>query len=378
MVNQHAANISSGLNKLAGIGAMLLAMLMSLLLLVAAYGGLVDPRYSVKLTLFNLALPYLAMLTMVLAVAMLLLKQWRSAAVLGVAMLLSWPSVGVVMPLNVLTDDVSEIAPAKRLKVMSFNARYFNYKEGTGDGDRNQSVDMLLECDADIVVIQEGSAGKKLKTKPGVTPEMISQLNEKYPYASICDEAMSVLSKFPVSGGKYRYLGEDSSHEVVYKIDVDGRELNLVNLHLQSMHLNNSDKEFITNNANTNLVTDSAVYKTLRRSIFTKLGKAFRSHATQADTVRAHVDRMSENVILCGDFNDVATSWSYRTLRGDDFSDAHEDCGFGPIVTFHEHKLWLGIDHILYRGKLRAVDFERIDAKVSDHYPIVATFEWLD
>ena len=79
-------------------------------------------------------------------------------------------------------------------------------------------------------------------------------------------------------------------------------------------------------------------------------------------------------MIVCGDFNDTPGSYSYRTVRGDDMRDAYLDCAFGPAITYHDNRFYFKIDHVLYRGNLRAVDIERGRIDASDHYPLLATF----
>ena len=91
--------------------------------------------------------------------------------------------------------------------------------------------------------------------------------------------------------------------------------------------------------------------------------------------LRQVINQSDANVIVCGDFNDTPTSWAYRTICGNDMKDAYAENSFGFKITYHDSHFWLTIDHILYRGNLRAVDFNRYDVKVSDHYPIMATFE---
>ena len=86
-------------------------------------------------------------------------------------------------------------------------------------------------------------------------------------------------------------------------------------------------------------------------------------------------NEMGSNLIVCGDFNDTPASWTYRTICGDDMRDAYAENSRGFKMTYHDSHFWLTIDHILYRGNLRAIDYKRHDVKVSDHYPISSTFE---
>lgn len=357
---------------LAGRVGVVLTALLAIVMLMSAYGGYVDPRSTSKFAILNLGLPYLAILTMISAVVWLVLRQWRYALVPIAAIAVAWPSISKVVPLNVIGNSSRG---AKTLKVMSLNAKYFSYNEDANGDGYHDCVVFLLGQDADIVAIQEGRAGEFLANRPTVGKDLYDQLLKKYPYHSFCVEAMSILSRYPIKESRYKCLAEDSSSEVVYKIDVDGEELNLISLHLQSIYLAAEDKEFFVKNTSSRKLPDKEVIDTFRQSIGAKLSRAFASRASQAEFVRSQMDQLGPNLIVCGDFNDTPTSWAYRTICGNDMKDAYAENSFGFKITYHDSHFWLTIDHILYRGNLRAVDFNRYDVKVSDHYPIMATFE---
>ena len=76
-----------------------------------------------------------------------------------------------------------------------------------------------------------------------------------------------------------------------------------------------------------------------------------------------------------GDMNDTPGSYAYRTICGEDMRDSWADVGFGPIYTFHDHHLYVKIDHILYRGDMKVLSSRRDKEGESDHYPLVAVFE---
>ena len=138
------------------IGILLTAVL-SLVLLASAYGGLVDPRTTTKAAILTLGLPYLAMLTAVVAVVWLVLRQWRYALVPIAAIAIAWSPISRAVPVNVLSKGRDE--SKKTLKVMSFNAKYFSYNEDADGDGIHDAVKFLLSQDADIVAIQEGNAG---------------------------------------------------------------------------------------------------------------------------------------------------------------------------------------------------------------------------
>lgn len=79
-----------------------------------------------------------------------------------------------------------------------------------------------------------------------------------------------------------------------------------------------------------------------------------------------------------GDFNDVAGSYAYRTIRSCGLKDAYAQTAFGPTITYNASRFYFHIDQIFYRGNLRAVSIWRGKSRSSDHYPVSATFLWDD
>ena len=60
------------------------------------------------------------------------------------------------------------------------------------------------------------------------------------------------------------------------------------------------------------------------------------------------------------------------------YNDAWQETGFGPGITYRAHHFWFRIDHLLHSKHFRALHSRvRKDVKLSDHYPVEATFQIL-
>lgn len=81
-------------------------------------------------------------------------------------------------------------------------------------------------------------------------------------------------------------------------------------------------------------------------------------------------------VIVMGDMNDISSSSSLDLLENKGLKDAWWQGGFGYGSTFRDGWFRLRIDHILYNNQLKMTDVKVIDADVSDHRPIVASFKF--
>jgi len=359
---------------------LILTLLLCVALEVAAYGGTIDPRITASPSVVVLALPYLVLLTGAVAVIWLLIGWWRHMILAVVAIAAAWPSVMVVCPLHMFPPKVKQDEELLQFKVMTFNAQYFIHDEQEYWKNDNQAADYLLNSDADVILVQEGDIGKYLEQMPSMK-DKYAALKSKYPYRT--DDKphrISMLSRYPFS-----VVGEDIDEEspdpdvyaVYYKMKIKGRDLYIANVHLQSIMLSKDDKEFFKEyTAPHDMKKKIDERGKFRRDLLSKLKLAFLRRADQVDMVRTRIAEMGENVMVCGDFNDTPCSYAYRTVRGMDLSDAYQECSFGPEITYHENRFLFRIDHILYRGDLRAVNMVRPDVKISDHYPLIATMVW--
>ena len=343
----------------------LLAIALAFVLLLSAYGGRVDPVLWTWPSMLTLALPVISILVMVVLVLLALFRQWRAAVVLLGALMLSWPTLRLISPLNVgyAKADDGKV----RLKVLTMNVTEFNWSKGDAP---SENMRYILDQDADIVVIQEGLVYFSFEHLKTVRP-MLKELYEKYPYRKKEFYDVGIISKYPFTEVKSEALSHDTLNYFIKAWDVQapGGDLRVVNMHLSSLRFTQNDSQVIET---MNVPSDR---KTRIRSVAQKLGNGFIAHSRQAKAVRQLLDDTVGDVLVMGDMNDTPGSFAYRTVCGDDMKDAWADSGFGPIYTFHAHHLYVKIDHILYRGDMKVLSCRRDKAGESDHYPLVAVFE---
>ena len=343
----------------------ILAIIIAFALLLAAYGGRVDPAIMTLPSLATLALPAIALVALAFMLLLALFGQWRAAVILLGALFLSWPTLRLISPMNFTHPD-AEVGK-KQLKVLTMNVTQFNWQDGDNP---SKNMRYILDQNADIVVIQEGLvyfSYEKLKT---VKP-MLQELYEKYPYRKKHFFDVGILSKYPFTEVESPVLSKDATGYFIKAWDVDAPdgELRVVSMHLSSMRLSESDSKIIES------MNKPSGRRERARSVVKKLTGGFNTHARQARAMRQLLDDTAGDVLVMGDMNETPGSYCYRTICGDDLRDAWADTGFGPISTFNAHHLYVKIDHILYRGDLKPLSCRRDKAGESDHYPLVAVFE---
>lgn len=343
----------------------IISIIAAFVLLFSAYGGRVNPNIWTLPSMATLALPVIALCVLVLLAVLALFRQWRSAAVLVGALLLSWPTLRLISPLNLFHPEAD---PDKvQLKVLTMNVTQFNWV----DGDKpNKSMRYILDQNADVVVIQEGLVDFSYEQLEPVKP-MLKELYKKYPYRKKAFFDVGILSKYPYTEVKSSALDKGKLNYFIKAWDVQapGGDIRVVSMHLSSLRFTQNDSKIIES------MNKPSNRKRRVKSVVRKLDNGFRTHVRQVTAMRKLLDETTGDVIVMGDMNDTPGSYTYRTLCGDDLLDAWAESGFGPTYTFHAHHLYVKIDHIFYRGNMKLLTCRRDKEGESDHYPLVAVFE---
>lgn len=344
----------------------LIAVIAAFALLFSAYGGHVDPTIWSLPSLATLVLPVVAMVVLILLALLAVFRQWRSAAILVGALLLSWPVLRQISPFNL--SNPKPAPEATTLKVLTMNVKEFNWEKGNKRA--NKSMRYILDQDADIVTIQEGTVYFTYERLATVKP-MLKELYKKYPYRKKEFFDVGILSKYPYKEVSSPILEQDSIGYFIKAWDVEapGGNVRVIGMHLSSLRFTHNDAKVLES------MNVPSNRKSRIKSVANKLDNGFINHARQARAMRQLLDETAGDVIVLGDMNDTPGSFAYRTMCGDDLLDAWADTGFGPTYTFNAHHLYVKIDHILYRGDMKVLSCRRDKKGDSDHYPLVAVFE---
>ena len=349
--------------------------------IAAAYGGKVNPEYMTVPSVLVLALPYLAIATLITGIGWLLSGRIIMAALAGLTLFAGWSTLKDVTPIAFSKQPQDK---TRTFRIMTFNSLHLA-DTTKRDLPGNRAIKFLAESGADIICLQELVNFEDRAEIHHWSRGLIDSLYAAYPYrASGSRNAhdLKVLSKYPV-----RTLdatcADDSDEDywrprrrwALFEVDIDGFRLPLVDFHMTSYSLTDTEREVVTEIRGVQTAKKS--YEEFRYEIFPKLGEAFR---TRAVNVKEMISTTSgyPTLIACGDFNDVPGSWSYGLMRKAGFQDAYPETSLGPTNTFNQFLFLFHIDQIFYRGsRLKALKTKRHRINTSDHYPVEATFEIL-
>lgn len=338
-----------------------------ILLILCGYAYKIKPEYSQLSPFLGYGFPVFALVNLFFIFYwMVRLKGWVLISLVGAA--LTFGSYRAWFPLNFN----SKKQPEKTIKVLTYNVMYFSFFMNIKSGEPHPIMDYILKTDADIVCLQEtgydfmkttlkSEAGRKIfKTYPHI----ISGAQENR-YSVV------LFSKYPIIRYQRIKYESQSNSSFYYDLKINGDTIRVINNHLESNKLNVDEK-----NKYTDLLTnrESEQLTVVAEALGNKVGNASVIRANQADSISKLVRESPYKIILCGDFNDVPGSYTYRTVRKG-LLDTWVERGEGWGNTFHENLFLFRIDYILHSPAIKSYQVKVDKVKYSDHFPIWAKLE---
>lgn len=342
--------------------------LLFMMTILSAYGGYMDPQRWTLPAIALLVFPYFAVAT-ILVSAIWFLKRCYIVGSIGVAVLLACgPTFLDAVPFRF---HGSASKGETTFKMITFNCLHLKDLRQP-HSSKNRAIDYLINSGADFICLQELPSFKK-KSAPHATQRELNKLLETYPYYTTDKKDVKFLSKYPFKVVPYK-LEKAGNYQsiIIVEVDINGHKLTVVNVHLPSFALTEKQR---------NIITDVATHRNTKQSLmemawplYRKMKTAFQRRAKVAQALAELTNTLPQPIILCGDFNDVPGSWSYRFFTKEGFNDAYAQTGFGPMITYNKHLMYFHIDQILYKGDLIPIYVKRSSMNSSDHYPLEAEF----
>ena len=246
-----------------------------------------------------------------------------------------------------------DIASADDISVMSYNVRLFNLYNWIDDDDILNKITSFIDVEKpDVINIQEYSSAVNFSLK-------------SYPYdhSSLSDGkssyGLAIFSKLPIVN-KGVVVSENSSAIAIF-VDVkkDRDTIRFYNIHLKSFKLESELETYEQNSSD---------------KILNVFDNTFNIQETQSIVISNHIMNSAYKVVLSGDFNNTAYSYVYQLLKGD-LVDSFDIAGSGFGSTYNFKYFPMRIDFILIDDSFRINDFKTFDIDLSDHFPIISTFD---
>jgi len=276
----------------------------------------------------------------------------------GLVLLLGITFINKFYKFSVPTFSIEE----KDFIVMSYNVRLLNvFKWIDRDDVPADIVDFINEKNPDILCIQEYAPSADIDLK-------VYQHRYIYTTGNKIKSGQAIFSKFPIIN-QGNIIFPNSSNNVVYADIKKGKDIiRVYNMHLQSIKISPDVNEIDEN--------IDAINQQKSQKLLNRISKAFKQQQQQAEIFREHKMKSNYPTIICGDMNNSAFSYVYRSIKGN-MKDGFEEAGTGFGATYKFRYYPARIDYIFADEKMTVKNFESFPNFInSDHFPIMARLSY--
>lgn len=320
---------------------------------------------------------------------------------------LSYPYLTSVFQTGSKGDEIatSKKSSPKNIKVATFNSQWFGGE---------QYINNIRGCtyffaaqNVDVIFFQEYVTASFFSNKD------FTQLMQKYPYSCSSKSAdqredVAIFSRYPIISWK-KYLFPSSKYGFIkaeilvedidkylgaYKLDsldkhvadsvrfhvIDSLSTHDANIHGKILTLYNT--HFETTGTTETVSTVRRMRKSglsinkfeLAQRIFANILYNSEKRGMQVNILYRDMVKSRYPVILCGDFNDLPSSYSYLKLTSC-LSDGFKESGHGWGYTYNGLLKQLRIDYIMHSKDFRCVNYYSFYKEWSDHNPVIAELQ---
>ena len=345
-------------------------ILLAIGLIASSYAGAVNPDVQPVASLIAMTLPLWLISTLIFIVIDILVW-WPTACFTALVFIICLPPILEYCPMHILSPKAPDGEPT--FTIMTYNTYGLVNQHNEYPGDINQTINYILNSDADIICLQE-TPSLAPDRNTHITPEQVDSLHKLYPYVFKAGRNQNVLSKFPLEPVSTGFVPQEAGtfDMACYRATIHGRKVTIFNVHMRSFWLVYDERELYLNLTKGN----EESIKLIREKLISKITRAAVFRARETKELIGYIRRFGgPDVIVCGDFNDIPGCYSLRLLeRKSDLHSVASDVGFGPMITYNADRFYFRIDHILYRGGFKPLNIRRGNISASDHYPLTATF----
>ncbi|NHM00909.1 endonuclease/exonuclease/phosphatase family protein [Flavobacterium difficile] len=243
--------------------------------------------------------------------------------------------------------------------IMSYNVRLFNkFKWDQKANIPAQIAKLVEDKNPDILCVQEYSDLEKTKFSV-------------YKYKQIFKEGKNIIvgnaifSKYKIIDKGVINFPNSTNNAVFADIIKDTDTLRVYSMHLQSIKISTD-------------IDDEEIQKmdeSKTKYIFRKISNAFKKQQEQALLLKQHYSQCKFKKIICGDMNNSAFSYVYRTIKGP-MQDTFETNGSGFGETYRFKYYPARIDYIFVDKTILVKSFETLNEfHNSDHFPLISRLE---
>lgn len=367
----------------------IISIVVSVLVLLTLLAPVVNPHRMWILSLLALGAPLIYATLLLLILYWIIRWRWKYIVPMALVALLGVGKVSRYYRITPVQDHSAQQTAAERQRaergtfsVMTYNIGNFKPYFGI-DKDPVRAVatgaEVIDSLAPDIICLQE------FQSTPACPREMFDTLLTSRKYRGVVSLRLTTHPKQGHGVGnaiytRYKIIRSgvidnatelDSTACIAQWADlmIGDDTVRVVNNHLRTTMITQNDQEYLVSG---DFIEDGSMEREDKlRSIADRFQLNSQIRADQADTISRFVAASPYRVIVCGDFNDGAMSYTYRRI-GRKMDDTFVEAARGKTNTYRGFFNLLRIDFIFVDRRFEVLSYSSPRLGVSDHYPVVS------
>lgn len=352
-------NITNGITVFFSRFFLVLNLLCIILLLVSAFGGMINPERLSWLVSATLAFPFLFGVTFLFMLSWLVVysRKWL------------WSFFALVASALALRDycpvNVPQPVPKGCIKVETYNVYGFG---GASENtvEYKEMLEYLKNSEANIFCAQETSysEGRKKELEDAISHWRYRDTV----YVGTSFSGLTLCSDFPILNRHVTTSPSLGHICAIYRLRVGHDTVVVVNSHFVSNAMNDDDKKAYREII---LSPEEKHAKNDFMRLCSKVNRAGQKRAVQVDSLMDYLETLGDvPIIMCGDFNDSPLSYVHHRLTRK-LNDAYIASGNGPGISYYRSGMFFRLDNVLCSQHWRSFGAAvKSRYKMSDHYPL--------
>jgi len=345
-------------------------ILLCLGLLSSYLAPITNPTTFWPVAFFGLAYPFL-LLANVIMIAWWLLRKWKFALLSLICILIGWKVLNNNIGLR-FAESAGKTNEPGLVRAMTYNVHNFKRYGSKNDLSTKREILQIIQDELpDVIGFQEFYTRNKGQYDMLDSIQRILRAHNYYFEAvrSNRDEAigLAIFSRYPIIAHGMIQLSERSSENQCLYTDIKkgSKIFRFYSVHLQSIRFDPDDYRYLNNVAKNGDQPD----KSSAWRLGGKLKTAFLKRSEQVFKIRAHADSCKTPYIISGDFNDTPTSFAVNQMSKG-LKNAFAERGSGLGRTYNGSFPNYQIDYILASPHFDVRDYQVVEKRLSDHYPV--------
>lgn len=320
--------------------------------------------------------PVFAVINFAFIIFWLITRKFWFISIPIIAFILSWSVVSVTVGGHFFASNETKKTDST-FSVMSYNVRLLDLYNWSGNKTtRQKMLDFIKEKKSSVICLQEFYSGND---SVGINNIKAIQDSCDYPFYAECVINENKRGKW----GSIIFSKLPIIKSINHDIDVAGSNLlqeaqlkflkdtfTVFNTHLKSNKFSSQETDLVANGS-TNSWDEKTKSET--KSIYNKLEKSSINRGLESSLVSRIIKANKFPSIVCGDLNDIPSSYVYFKIRGNK-KDAFLEKGIGLGATYNKFVPLLRIDYMFHDEEINLLGFEKITVPFSDHYPLFGNF----